>query len=115
MRAAVLADFVALSSGEMYRQVTRAVSGLVGSGLAARRELVRQAPGWCRHFRAPVRKATPAPVKLLRTDFAVRTFARHTQPAGNKLQQARELGVQLPDLCPGCGVLLQTDSPDAPG
>lgn len=31
------------------------------------------------------------------------------------VRQALELGVQLPELCSGCGVNLQAEDPDAPG
>ena len=32
-----------------------------------------------------------------------------------RVQQVAALGVQLPELCSGCGVNLQAENPDAPG
>lgn len=42
--------------------------------------------------------------------------AEPAQPASQtRVHQAAALGVQLPELCSGCGVNLQAENPDAPG
>ncbi|KAL3133955.1 hypothetical protein ABBQ32_008402 [Trebouxia sp. C0010 RCD-2024] len=99
----------------MYQQVARTL---------LRASSWRHSLGLAVTVRAPVTGSWLRPRCLIsravcsssRVVIALNQSTEPSKPAlHNVMHQALELGVQLPELCSGCGVYLQAGNPDAPG
>lgn len=103
----------------MYRQAAKTLLGLPKFRCCAVQAAELRArslsPLHCFAFRARCATAL-AHGRLLPALSAASHSATNVKPdVQANLRQALELGVQLPELCSGCGVRLQAETPDAPG
>ncbi|DBA79360.1 TPA: hypothetical protein ACH3X2_000008 [Trebouxia sp. C0005] len=103
----------------MYRQAAKTLLGLPKFRCCAVQAAELRArslsPLHCFAFRARCATAL-AHGRLLPALSAASHSATNAKPdVQANLRQALELGVQLPELCSGCGVRLQAETPDAPG
>lgn len=100
----------------MYRQAAKALFGLPTARLCTQTAKLRSLlPST--YFASKTRCATPCGQA---SSFRIACAARQYDTQANSqvqanLRQAVELGVQLPELCSGCGVKLQAENPEAPG
>jgi hypothetical protein len=103
----------------MYRQAAKTLLGLPKFRYCAAQAAELRArsllPLHC--FVSRARCATAcAQSCVLHVVSAARQSATNAKPdVQANLRQALELGVQLPELCSGCGVRLQAETTDAPG
>ena len=103
----------------MYRQAAKTLLGLPKfrccAAQAAELRVRSLSPLHC--FASRARCATAfAHSRVLHVLSAASHSATNAKPdVQANLRQALELGVQLPELCSGCGVRLQAETTDAPG